>query len=436
MTVQKYKNLRKNPYLCPDMEDRRNLYELLQEFRKPDLADIGSIFGRELPARMRKAEMARELSVYLTGSPAEWLDFMLERDLMLLSRLVDMGPGQRLRLNYPDYPTVLEMTGIVDWDDSDEDFHQVWLGEEMWRVVRPHVARAIRRGRDSGRFTLERLMFGYANLYGIMPYDMFLDRVIDYFERTFGPDLQLLVPLLHRNPFLKLCRYTAPDGSGAYLLAPGVEDVDAFFDKFQNYKDIKEFRSFTDEDAFDAGAGAPYLTFGLDTPQGKALVELLLRLGYEGDDLAWEEHEIWMCAQDPDENPALFDSVVRRSDRIASQTEYDRAMAIIADYANAMPKWLLKGHSADETGLLLVAVEPVAATDGEEDGTMHWEMPHPTISEGYSDLIETNPRLDALISMMPEGFPFGMAIPHVAEDDPCPCGSGLKYGHCHGRNKS
>ena len=45
MTVQNYKNLRKNPYLCPDMEDRRNLYELLQEFRKPDLADIGSIFG-------------------------------------------------------------------------------------------------------------------------------------------------------------------------------------------------------------------------------------------------------------------------------------------------------------------------------------------------------------------------------------------------------
>ena len=436
MTLQKYEILRKNAYICPLMEDRRKLYELLQEFRKPDLADIGDLFGREMPARMRKEEMARELAVYLTGSPAEWLDFMLERDLMLLSRLVDMGPEQRLFLHYPDYPTVLEMTGIVEWDDSDEDYHQVWLRDEMWRVVRPHVARAIRRGRDSGRFELERLMIGYANLYGAMPYDMFLERVIDYFEREFSPDLQALVPLLQRNPFLKLCRYTAPDGSGTYLLAPGVEDADGFFDKLHNYQGIKDYYPFSDEDALAAGAGAPYFTFGLETPEGKALVDLLLRLGYEGDGLAWEEHEIWMCAQEPDGNTALFDSVICRSDRIAGQAEYDRSMEIVAAYANTTPKWLLKGHSADDTGLLQVAVEPVVAVDADDAAHPHWEMPHPTISEGYSDLIETNPRLDALISMMPAGFPFGMAIPHVAEDDPCPCGSGLKYGHCHGKYKS
>ena len=48
----------------------------------------------------------------------------------------------------------------------------------------------------------------------------------------------------------------------------------------------------------------------------------------------------------------------------------------------------------------------------------HWNMPELTVSAGY-------PRMG--------GFPLGFAIPHVAPDDPCPCGSGLRYAHCHGK---
>ena len=108
-------------------------------------------------------------------------------------------------------------------------------------------------------------------------------------------------------------------------------------------------------------------------------------------------------------------------------------MLFRSDYANSLPKWRLFGYSADETGALRVYVDP---SEEPAEGEPHWEMPHPSISEGYSDLIETTPELDALTAMMPPGFPFGMAIPHVAGDDPCPCGSGLKYKNCHGRNKS
>ena len=61
------------------------------------------------------------------------------------------------------------------------------------------------------------------------------------------------------------------------------------------------------------------------------------------------------------------------------------------------------------------------------------EMPAPTKSEGYTDIVEKDKALEALSAFMPNGFPFGMAVPHVAPDDPCPCGSGLKYRYCHGK---
>ena len=60
-------------------------------------------------------------------------------------------------------------------------------------------------------------------------------------------------------------------------------------------------------------------------------------------------------------------------------------------------------------------------------------MPRPTISPGYTDTIDNDGPFRDLGRYLPEGFPFGMAIPHVAADDPCPCGSGLQYRHCHGK---
>ena len=71
----------------------------------------------------------------------------------------------------------------------------------------------------------------------------------------------------------------------------------------------------------------------------------------------------------------------------------------------------------------------------EDDGEApRWTLPRPTISEGYTDEIETDEALDRLKPLMPQGFPFGLAIPHVAPTDPCPCGSGLRYGLCHGKH--
>ena len=64
-------------------------------------------------------------------------------------------------------------------------------------------------------------------------------------------------------------------------------------------------------------------------------------------------------------------------------------------------------------------VAPQEMRPGEE--YPHWTMPEPTISDGYAS------ELDG------DFLPLGFAIPHVAPNDPCPCGSGLRYCRCHGK---
>ena len=192
------------------------------------------------------------------------------------------------------------------------------------------------------------------------------------------------------------------------------------------------------EDALEAGAGAPYFTVGLKTPEGRAMTDALQRIGYEGFDLLRAQHDIWVEAQYPYDNEALFAPLADKDETIPSDSLYYGCMDAIIDYANAVPKWALNGFSALEKDYLILEYPPEEGAAEEtsaprEEAYPEWSMPRPSISEGYTDLIETDDALDRLSGLMPEGFPFGMAIPHVAPTDPCPCGSGLRYCHCHGK---
>lgn len=417
------------------MTGYQDLKYFLDRYKKTELRDIADVFGKDLSMSLKKHDMTEELATYLSCSPAEWMDFMFERDLLLLSKLVSMGPDKPIFLNPPDYPTVLEFGGIISSESTEgEDYHKVWLTEDIFNLTSPHVGKALRKGRQSGRFEIERVMLGYLNLYGVMPFEMYSDLLVDYASSPYSPGFNNVMHFIGNNPITKVYHWYDDDGN-LFLCSPSVEDPAQLINDSKAFSEVGDYKKFTIENAIEAGRGAPYFIFGMNTDKGQELDMMLRSLGYEGDDLLWEEHEIWMCAQNPEINIALFDSVTSLVDSIPSEEMYISYLQIIADYANEAPKWVLKGHSADETGFLRVdpSIEP---SDGDQESHPHWEMPFPTISDGYSDIIETDPRLEGLISRMPAGFPFGMAIPHVSGDDPCPCGSGLKYSNCHGKIKS
>ena len=71
--------------------------------------------------------------------------------------------------------------------------------------------------------------------------------------------------------------------------------------------------------------------------------------------------------------------------------------------------------------MILTLAPPPVKADVQEEDYPHWTMPEPTISDGYAGELNS------------DFLPLGFAIPHVAPQDPCPCGSGLRYCRCHGK---
>lgn len=411
---------------------QRTLYSVLEHFQKPELQDLGNLLGSDLSPRLRKSQLVEQLLSYLQAEPRRWMSHLMERDIRLLRDLVHAGPERIQYLDYAVYPSVLEVSGIVEYDDSDEHFHKVWISREVYEIVAPDIEKVIRSGEKSGQYELERIGLGYLNLYGILPTDLFQDRVLDWFERRKpGSDVRELIRLLHASPLMKICRFV--DVWGDYLCSPCVENPEEIFELRRSLHQEQYEDALTDEEAFQAGAGAPYFTVGLLTREGMALEQLYRRLGYTGFDLVKAEHDTWMEAQyTHSPNPALYEPLLYSPQaQQLNRASWEACCEIVSDYADAVPKWCLNGFSAYEKGECMCDREAWKELEEQPEGTPQhpegedeypqWTMPEPTVTEGFG--------LQMLSGQLPPGF----AIPHVAPDDPCPCGSGLRYRLCHGK---
>lgn len=403
----------------------RNLHTILDGFQKMELEDLGSILGNELSPRMRKSQQVEQLHRYLHTEPRRWMSHLMERDVRLLRELVHAGPEKVQYQDFADYPSLLEVTGLVQYDDSDENFHKVWISREVYDIVAPDVEKVLRSCEKSGQFEVERVGLGYLNLYGILPTERFIDLLMDWYEEAHVGDFKELSKMLHQSPLVKMYRYT--DEWGDYVCSPCVENVEEVFTQRKALKQ-KNFKPFTAAEARDAGAGAPYFTIGLKTPEGMRLEQMYRRVGYEGYELVKAQHDTWMEAQFTlEQNDALFQPLMESP--LSPDLDEESWLAcckIVSDYADSVPKWFLCGYSAAEAGTGKAdwpawhtprPQEPMEAADEYP----HWTMPEPTISEGYAGDLNS------------DFLPLGFAIPHVAPDDPCPCGSGLRYCRCHGK---
>ena len=403
----------------------RTLHTILDGFQKMELQDLGNILGNNLSPRMRKSQLVDQLHTYLRGEPRRWMSHLLERDVRLLRDLVHAGPEKVQYLDFADYPSLLEVTGLVEYDDSDENFHKVWISRELYEIVAPEVEKVIKFGEKSGQYELERIGLGYLNLYGVLPTEIFVDLLMEWFKDSHGTDYRQLTQMLHKSPLVKMYRYQ--DEWGDYLCSPCVDNVEEIF-TLREQLHQREFKSFDLAQAREAGAGAPYFTVGMKTPEGMRLEQMYRRLGYEGFELVKAEHDTWMEAQyTAAQNDALFQPLVDSP----LYTELDdeswlSCCRMVSEYADSVPKWFLKGRSAQETGVCKADWEawsqlPQQESPSSNGDYLQWTMPEPTISEGFAG------EMSAL------EYPVGFAIPHVAPNDPCPCGSGLRYRRCHGK---
>jgi uncharacterized protein len=104
---------------------------------------------------------------------------------------------------------------------------------------------------------------------------------------------------------------------------------------------------------------------------------------------------------------------------------------------NTLPNGLLSFIDDDSAAAIDRVMRHLPAETGEEravNDALDIERPLKTLDDAVEDLVLAVVELDALTE--PERYrvePVRHEQPKVGRNDPCPCGSGKKYKHCHGQ---
>ena len=325
-------------------------------FTKNELTSILEYFEQPYVRNLKKAELVEQVSDYLEYNPSEWLYRLPERDLKLLRELRNEGKGEWMLLSYPDFPSYIEMLGIVEVDDRNQDEIKVRMVESLFEVVSSSLDSIIVEKEMDGSFDIDRYVMGIVNTYGAISGKDFIDLVFKHFGGD-GEGQEMAMKVVGSH-MVEAHRVIIKDN--VWLVSPFVEDYDALLDGRKKFKEIRKYEQRSLEDIIDAGRDAPCCYFGRKSEEGLAVMEMLRSLGYGDDEIGREMCILWESAQHTMEDDAtdyLFRYVNDRIDVLDSFDEYKKCIETVADYANSVPKWLLKGKTSYEAEALKLSIK-------------------------------------------------------------------------------
>lgn len=397
-----------------------SLDEILYSYTKEHLQAMADFFRVSLPKGSKKTEMVAKLTAFLRDEPETWLKMLSERDIILLKTLIDAGPYIDVNMDYPEYLSFVEVLKIVESDQSDENTLTLWISKVFYDIIQPVLPKVIKDNIEDGSFLFERMLLGVLGTYGVLTLHEFVDIVFDM--DALGMDSSEMGQRAANNPVIRMSQFF--ENGEAYVVSPYVSDLNEILTLRKKFtRKSRKMAKYSLDEYIDAGCNSPYCFWGNHTEEYRAVEAMLTSFGYDKKQILQTMHEIWEAAQFTDReeaNEIMFDCVSSRMDDIPTFEQYKACIQTIGDYANSIPKWVLKGHSANTLDTLKVniKVEDMSSEDEEvqyEDPAM--ELPQTQLPPDLMKL-----------------YDYCLATPHVSAEDRCPCGSGRPYRLCHGRH--
>ena len=154
------------------------LENILRFQNKNELQEAADFFRIPVRSSDRKAVMIEKLVNAYRTDILRCLECLPLYELRNLKLLVSMGKGADMLIPEPVPPLFTYMFGLVeDCYDDEEDFgcednwgslYQLFLYDEMYDLIAPHIDTAIRHVEEAGRVEYERFLWGCLTVYGYL----------------------------------------------------------------------------------------------------------------------------------------------------------------------------------------------------------------------------------------------------------------------------
>lgn len=377
------------------------LRDRLEKQTKDELLEIRRFFSVDVRTSVRKAELIDAIENHLLTKTEDAIDVLPEYELRILQGLCHLPKGHVITISVPYTPFFLEMLDLLpcthDFEKREMSFG---LDDDFREAMEGCIDLLIVSHELDGAFAADRLFFGMLSLYGVITAQDFFNLL----DKNYSLEQQnVILKRLSRFAAVAFCH------DRQHWCHPSLQFADRVLsEKKARGFDEGYFKSFPLDEILRAGSSGPWFATDLDKPYGKALVKALEGAGYTEEDLPVALNDIWMeCQMGKDAKG--FNAMVKEILEKGKFDSIDKAqacMGAIVDYSNKVPKWILGGQSSDE------------------------------VSSNKPDEQRLNASIIATAEKMASMYERASAFPKVGRNDPCPCGSGLKYKNCHGKNQN
>ena len=369
-------------------------------FPKAEILEIAQLFRVKLPSSLKKSALADRLMTAIRTDPLRCLECLPLYELEILQLLISKGKGEDLLANTP-VPILFSMQFgfVVDCYEPEEfpegrwdEMLQIYMEDEAFDLFAPVIDIAISEVKRSSRLEFEQFLWGCLTIYGYLS-------IVEFKEiwRTCYPDrdekgLLDFMESYASFPYLL-------DKSSDHLLYPDLDCFGLYAEQRVRGTFGEKLLMHSLDDILSAGKTTPFNFPFASHREGRALAEALKADGY-GNDYILIMHWLWLEIQTGEGDEARYKELVKKI--LQNSEKKARALArAIESYSNVIPVWVFRGRSSID---------------------MMCDSPALRENEAMSTFFEH--QMTGLFRAA-----------SVGPDDPCPCGSGLKYKNCHGKKR-
>lgn len=352
-----------------DEESEGPIYmrQLVDDIEINDLLGCAAILGLKIDTKASEEEIRRQYIEGVLSDPYDILCRLPNEDTAMLETAQNEHDN---RVFYPDNyrMPLLYHYGFAD-EDWDEDGNRViQIAKDFADAMSPHLATASEEPANMGRLIMEAVIDGLANLFGEIRLDeakRYIKMVFDHKEDlnvdrlsqlVMGHSLLLdwmAVPLGPAHQSV----YELPDDQVVFLSLYGWNTPEKLRDKIAQRQTIPSRRDYTMEEIIQSSSVQPTIP----NPEAKHFHRFLqTTLGYDEEEAKEISFNLWYRAQH-EEDESFEDGtyqdyftkeVLRQAPKRIGMKQMNEAISALTNYMNAMPRWILKGHSPNEVNEL------------------------------------------------------------------------------------
>ncbi len=355
----------------------------------------------------RKADLVSALAQWVTDKPQETLECFPLYELKILSILAQRGEGAILTIPITDACFLSDETGLseINFHEEKENgaaYLTINFIPGIFSLIAPNIDPVIRKIEQSPRHQYENFFWGCLALYGAVSVKEFFKLLATHYK---GEDHETFLFMLDYAALPYTLHHS--DKRIDYIVHPSADLESVLAKRHEKRMDNRSLMKHSKEDILDAGSTMPYSrVWGLHN-EYKEFSSVLQNLGYKGKDLDTILNSIWLSMQ-YNGSAGSINTMLRL---LAEGKHMTRgALTSLIDafqhYVNVLPLWEFKGRSPSD----------MSKNDKHHD-------------EKVATALTLSDRIAKMSS-------HADTYQKVGRNDPCPCGSGLKYKNCHGKNIS